>query len=343
MWARCSLLAVACGLGVMSGAAYGDRTVGGKFQTVRPRVIPQPSWQTSNGVGLSHTFPSFNQVVDNNAGIPGLDPESHALTGMPAGVYTGFSVSVAWSAIAGDPYSSEAIWAFTDNSDLNSVVTFYADPGPASNSQSNGNPLTLNWSGFMDVPYTSGNPLYILMAQTFSGSSANWNNVSVTINDNTPTAPTAIETQVGGSISGNLANSEVKWFHFNYSGVGALDFNTLGSNVMDPDPNAFTQNDTEIGLYSAGGTLIDSNDDIDFSNGNYLSQLTFASGELPAGDYYLAVGGFNTDFGPAFDVFSDSAQAGFLNINGLSAVPEPASIGALALVGLFAARRRNRA
>jgi hypothetical protein len=282
----------------------------------------------------------FNQVVDNQSAVAGLDPESHSLAGAPAGTYTHFNVSVNWSAIAGNPFSSEAIWAFTDTNDLNTVSTFYADPGPAPNSQNNGNPITLQWNGFFDIPYTSGNPLFMLMGQTFSGSSANWNNVTVTIDSAVPVAPPSTPTNVGGSITTTLLPAEVKWYSFHYSGSGALDFNTLGSALADP--NATFPNDTEIGLYSAAGTLVDTNDDIDFSGGNYLSQLTFTSGELPAGDYYLAVGGFNTDFGPAFGVSSTSGMTGLLNINGLS-IPEPGSLALLAFGGsLTVARRRRR-
>ncbi len=342
MWSR-SFVSASCGLGVL--ALSGSVAFAGyspppthKMQPIRPRVIPDASWNAPRNMGLSHTFPSFNQLVDNQAGIAGLDPESAPLNGAPAGVYTGFSVSVQWSPIAGDAWSNEAIWALTDTGDLNTVSTFYADPGAAPNSAGNGNPVTLTWNGFMDQPYTSGNPLFMLMGQTFSGSSANWNNVSVTINDNVPVAPPSQSTVVGGSINSTLSAGEIKWYSFNYSGTGALDLNTTGSALSDP--NASFPNDSEIGLYASNGALIDFNDDIDFNGGNFLSRLTFADGELPAGTYYLCVGGFNMEFGSAFDVTSTSGMAGSLVVNGLS-IPEPASLGMLAMVGVFTGRRRR--
>jgi hypothetical protein len=321
-------------LGLLAGSALAARPGATKMQTnPRPRVIPQASWNNPGGPEVSHTFPTFNQTVDNDAGIPGLDPEAVNLTGAPAGTYTGFSVSVQWSAISGDPWSSEAIWALTNQPFGTPGATFYADPGPAANSGNNGNPAALTWSGFLDAPYTGGTPLIFLMAQTFSGSAAQWDGVTVTINDNAPVAPPSTPTFVGGSLTGNLSAGEVQWFSFAYSGSGALDFNTLGTTLS---PN----NDTEIGLYSAGGVLIDTNDDIDLAGGNLLSRLTFSDGELPAGTYYLALGGFNTDFGPAFNVVSTSSETGPFVLNGL-AIPEPASLAGIAIAALFAARRRR--
>lgn len=332
--AKLSFAAVAA-LGFVAGSALAARPVDTKVNTnPRPRVIPQANWAVNPGAEATHTFPTFSQVVDNDGGITGLDPEEVSLTGAPAGVYTGFSVSVQWSNILpapNDAFSNEAIWAFTE-APFASATTFYADPGTAPNSAANSNPVTLNWSGFMDVPYTGGTPLFFLMAQTFSGSSANWDNVSVSINNNAPVAPPSIDTVVGGSVAGSLAAGEVKWYNFFYSGTGALDLNTLGS-TLGPD------NDTEIGLYSAGGVLIDTNDDIDFSGGNFLSRLTFADGELPAGQYYLALGGFNTTFGSAFAVTSTSGETGDFVLNGVS-VPEPASMAGIAL-GMMLARRRR--
>lgn len=322
----------AAAVAAMAGTALAARPTETKMNSnPRPRVIPQASWATQPGQEASFTFPSFNQVVDNTAAA-GLDPEEVALTGAPAGTYTGFSVTVNWSAVSGDPWSNEAIWAFTDLPFSTPPTVFYADPGAAPNSAGDGNPVTLSWSGFMDTPYNGGDPLRFLMAQTFTGSTANWNNVSITINDAAPVAPPSTETVVGGSLTGNLAAAQVQWYHFFYSGTGALDLNTLGS-TLGPD------NDTELGLYSAGGVLIDFNDDIDFAGGNFLSRLAFADGELPAGDYYLALGGFNTDYGPAFQVTSTSGETGAFVINGIS-IPEPATLAGLAVAGLFIRRRR---
>ena len=71
-------------------------------------------------------------------------------------------------------------------------------------------------------------------------------------------------------------------------------------------------NDTEIGLYRADGTLVASDDD---DGSGLLSQLSFGAsfptrppvgngaayngrdGNLPAGTYYLSVSGFNSTFG----------------------------------------------
>ena len=97
-----------------------------------------------------------------------------------------------------------------------------------------------------------------------------------------------------------LSQEEVIFYRFELpSGVAESDgeylvIDTLGSSLTNDD-------DTEIGLYDASGNLIDNNDDA-FVN-RYESRLAFGddpedvtSGDLPAGVYYLAVGGYNTEF-----------------------------------------------
>jgi hypothetical protein len=184
----------------------------------------------------------------------------------------------------------------------------------------------------MDVPYNTANPFHYLMAQTFSGSTANWNNISIQINDSTPTAPTAVQTFQGGSLTGTLGAGEVKWYKFNYTdGPGGLTIDTIGS-LLSPS------NDTEIGLYyGPTGTLIDFDDD---SGPDLLSLLTFPQGQLINGEYYLAIGGFNTNFGPAFQVTSTSTNTGTFVINGIS-IPEPGSLAVFGIAAGLLLRRRQ--
>ncbi len=300
-----------------------------------------PSAQSpNNGSEASFTFAPFNQVVANSTGIPGIDPEFVLLNGLPAGTWSSYTVSVDWSAIAGDPWSEESIWALTSATDIaNPATVFYADPGPASNSAGNGSPVTLTWSGFFDEAYTTGStPLYFLMGQTFSGSSANWNNVSITLGDDLPVPPTPPASTlltVGGSYSAPLAAGEVQWYSFNFAG-GPLVLDTLGSTLTASTFGA--ENDTEMGLYNSLGELILSNDDADIVNDIFTSELDFPS--LAAGTYYLAVGGFNLSFADDFDVTSTAIQSGTIVINGLS-IPEPATLSVLAGLGLVALRRRK--
>ncbi len=67
--------------------------------------------------------------------------------------------------------------------------------------------------------------------------------------------------------------------------------------TIDTFGSALESGDTELGLFTFSGELIDENDD---ANDTLQSELTI--GPLPAGEYYIAVGEFNTFFEPGFNV-----------------------------------------
>jgi len=278
-----------------------------------------------------YTYSSFNVNVSdlNNIG-------SIALTGAPTGTnYTSYTVSLDWVPGTGDPWSVDAIWAIvSDPAPGSASSVFYADPGPSLDAQENGDPITLTWSGFFDTPYIGGDPAYFWFAENFDGSTATWNNVSITLDTTVPTPPDATAIGNPGTVTTTLAEpEEVSWFTLEYLG-GALTIDTLGSN-LGPD------NDTEIGLYDVTGALIGTNDDIDFAEGNLLSQLNFAPGELTAGTYYIAVGSFNTTFGNAFNVTSNGENVGTIKLNvnipAVTTVPEPGTMVPFALATAFPA------
>lgn len=291
-----------------------------------------------------YTIPSFSVIANTTAAAPG----SLNLNGasIPAGTYLSFEATLDWSAIAGDPWSDEAIWALVETPPPFASQVFYADPGPSPDAQGNGTPRTLTWSGLLDTPYNGGDPLYFWFAQTFAGSSANWNNISITLRTTGPAAPASTNlgfiAAPGLSTSGSLGAGEVDWYSFTIADItapgGFLTIDTLGS-LLGPD------NDTEIGLYSSTGALIATNDDIDFLGGNLLSQLDFGStgaSDLAGGTYYLAVGAFNTSFGPGFAVTSTSTFTGSYALNfSTNVVPSPAGAALLAVAGLVGARRRR--
>jgi len=296
------------------------------------RQIPAYVSGITNPAEANYTFPSFSNVATDAI-------SATELTGAPAGNYTSFSVSVDWSAAGGDPWSNEGIWAFTNESPFTNGTVFHADPGAAPNSAGDGNAVTLQWNGFMDAPYAGGDPLYFNQLQIFEGSSANWDNISITIGTDTATAPDAMQTMLGGSLSSDLSASQIVWYKFDYSGLGAFTIDTIGSDLTE-NAGEF-EDDTEIALYSSSGSMIDTNDDIDFAGGMLTSSLTFGDGELPAGTYYLAAGGFDSAFGGSFGASSTSISTGKLVVNGLSNVPEPTTLGLLAAVGTLALRRRK--
>lgn len=296
------------------------------------RQIPAFVPGVGNPAEANFTFPSFSNLVGDMI-------ITNELTGAPAGVYTSYNVTVDWSANAGDPWSSEGIWAFVSDTAVDpNTSTFYADPGSAPNAAGNGDPVTLAWNGFMDTPYNGGDPLHFAQLQLFTGSSANWDNISITIGTDMPTAPLATQTYLGGSLSAPLAAEQIQWYKFDYSGSGAIALDTMGSDLT-PNSGAF-EDDTEMALFSSTGGLIDLNDDIDFSGGILTSALSFGDGELPAGTYYLAVGGFNSVFAGAFGVSSTSISTGTIMLNGLS-IPEPTTLGALAAFATLALCRRK--
>lgn len=112
--------------------------------------------------------------------------------------------------------------------------------------------------------------------------------------------------------------------------------------------------DTELGLYNNMGILLDTNDDA----GGLQSELAVSN--LAQGDYWVALGGFNTNYGDGFDATADAGSAGgnaVLNYNGqttntavasetvqwfhFNVTPAPSSIALLGLGGLAMARRRR--
>jgi len=269
--------------------------------------------------------------------------------GIPAGNYTSFSVSADWVAGAGNPFSTEAIWAFTDaafdpvNDDPN-LFTFYADPGPSPDALGSGAPVTLTWNGFLSPNYQGGDSLWFNALQTFGGSDAVWGNVDITLGFDTVTAPasTPLGTNPDTMVNQPIAESEVQWFSFDVAGgAGALDWSisTAGSTNTG---GTFGDDDTELGLYDAAGNLIATNDDEDFFADILTSRLdSDGLGALADGTYYIAVGNFNTTFGAAgFDVSSTSTAVGNTKLT-VSFIPAPASLAMLGLGGLAAARRRR--
>lgn len=135
-----------------------------------------------------------------------------------------------------------------------------------------------------------------------------------------PTPPTVVRDfgTVNANVSDtrNYAGAEVKWYKFTLGApISAADFfeiNTRGT--VGFLGGAFGDNDTEIGLYSDTGAFLFSNDDEDFGGGILTSALGFgtagALGDLAAGTYYVAVGGFNMNFVGGWDVVSTSTATG---------------------------------
>lgn len=296
------------------------------------------------------TFPMFNLNVANP--ITSIDLNGAAV---PAGVYQSYEVAFDWTAGGGDPWSDEAIWAFVNEPFPGSPGSvFYADPGPSPDSAGNGNAVRLTWSGLLDAPYNGGSPLHFWQRQTFAGSNALWSNISITLRNAGAVAPPSIDLgnlNAGMTMNtGTLSPTGVVWYKFTVGDViGPGDFLTIDTFGSTLTGGSFGNgNDSEIGLYSSSGALIATNDDADFGAGNLLSYLGFGGavdtvGDLAAGTYYIALGGFNTDFGPAFGAVSTSPVNGNYKLTINTNVPTPGVMALAGLAGFAAARRRRQA
>lgn len=181
----------------------------------------------------------------------------------------------------------------------------------------------------------------------------NWTNLSFDFTAAPPpVAPSA--TMLGNitpvypemlSNTATYAASAIKWYKFHLdnattTGGNGITINTLlngsGTNI----------DDTELALFDASGNLVDSDDDDDDNNLGYSttrSHMQFGAGKaanLSAGDYYVAVGAYNSTFGWGFSATSTSTYSGDITL-AIQAVPEPASVLALGL-GAVALLRRKR-
>jgi uncharacterized protein (TIGR03382 family) len=272
--------------------------------------------------GGSYTFPAFNLFVPNPGVTEVLD-----VSGVPAGTYGSYEINVDWSD-SFDAWSSEAragLWSVNDGA--------YTAPFVAANNAANsGDPVTLNWAGSLNFEYNGGDPLEFDAGQTWGGSSANWDNISITLFEGSVSLP----------MLSDIAIAKI--------GPGA---NVMGNNSGSPDvlngPNGFGS-----GNWGGGDDVYELN----WTGGDLVVDLLFSHAQ---GDLDLFVWGNDTAtnlLGSGLSV-SDNEQvvvpglaAGtyWIHIDGwqgasadykLNVIPTPGALAVFGFAGLAAVRRRR--
>jgi len=312
-----------------------------------------PVCASNSVLAATHTYAPFTRVVANVADpLEDLNPTLVALTGAPAGLYNGYSVSVDWGSSVNDAWSTEAVFGLSDTNPLTPSSVLYAAPTSASNSQANASARTLNWSGYLNFDYDAADPLHLAMAQSFDGSTATWGNVTVTLMQNAP--------KYVSNFSGSTGTTQ----RYNRTNLIGSGLSAIGTSVpyravpffvdlattydLDINYNGF---DGMTFLYAGGfNPLSPVNDFVVGANGFTPDGFTVpVDGDsftslslLPNVQYFLVVAGFgNSDLGTFDGTFASSTPfaAGTATIG---VIPEPALLGVVAGFGLVALRRRSR-
>ncbi|RCW93708.1 GEVED domain-containing protein [Winogradskyella arenosi] len=154
----------------------------------------------TNVVSGSPVTLSLNDVA-NTAGVPAG----------ASGSYSSFSITVDWSAGEGGPWSSEAELTITTTA---GALSLEATDGSALSSSD----TTLTFEGDLPAVYVPSTDGYfdIILDQTYSGSDANWSNITVTLLESpTCITPTGITTTglttTSVDLEWNAGLSETTW------------------------------------------------------------------------------------------------------------------------------------
>ncbi len=255
---------------------------------------------------------------------------------IPAGTYTGFSVSIDYD---GTPYgalggwSNEAWIQLGDNNFAGTVVNhtggFIASPDGAGDTVA----ATLTYDGFFGTDYSGGDPLWFIGIQAYTGYVADWANISVTLTEGAPPPSPLLALSIGtlngpvDSASGDTSGSTDdvdggngvpgggSWnggddvYQLNWGG-GDINIDLLFTNA---------NGDLDLFLYAddSGATELASSETVDDNEG--------IVGTLAAGTYFIVVDGWS----------------GATNSYDLNVTPEPASLCLLAMGAAVVIRRRR--
>lgn len=294
---------------------------------------------TASSVHAAYTFPTFTTEANSDLVFTTLNTSA-----VPAGTYNYVSISLDWAAGPGDPWSNEAQFALSSDqvpTIVHNFLTGFVGSG------ANGNPTTLTYSGFLDADYLGGNPLEFVAYQSFTGSSATWSNVSLTIDYVEP--PPVFTTTFSGDTTGGPT--------YNRPTAGGSGLSTVGTDVAYEVIPFYV---TADGLYDIEIIPTGDLDSILFLHEGSFDPLDpLASyfdgtdagfegeGELLEGEplvtgvqYYIVVAGY-------YNVGEDFSVGGFDGIISgpatpvLGVIPEPSSLGLLLATFPLMTRRRR--
>lgn len=260
-------------------------------------------------------------------------------------------------------WSSGAFWALSNESlvgPLTPNAGIYADYGQAGASRADTLTRTMVWTGSTGIgfsglpnlsPYVAGTPLFFNYDQRAGGASgapAIWENIEVSFRAR-DFAPPIETTHIGlaGTRDFNITAGDAAFVSFDTDGLNDVVIDTLGSNLTGAI-SASGDNDTELAVYRADGTIVRLADNI--SGSNRLTRTTFTAGTLAPGRYYVGLsateflGVASTVWVNGFGWDVSSAQQGLLRVN-ITQIPAPHAAGLLlgGLTAMGVRRRRARA
>lgn len=284
-------------------------------------------------------------LPSSNFNVTAGSPVSQTVTGVPAiNNLLGFSLAANWTAVSGDPWSSELLVGYTRAGGSAVTPAFYGGA-------ENGNPYTFPGTSFLSNSYAfgptpvnapAGNYTFTF-DQDFTGSTANLASATVRLysnpsvaTGNTTGGPTAARPNNEGSAVSAVGTAVPYTTH-------TMTVNAAGRYML-----ALSGFDTFISVYGPGGytpatplaNLIATNDDSYNLAEGAASVITL---DLATGTNYTVVvtGYANTDFG-AYSLYG--AGPGTVTF---TPVPEPvtvfgiAALAGLAGVGVRRLRRRT--
>jgi hypothetical protein len=255
---------------------------------------------------------------------------------IPAGTYTGFSVSLDFTGVpygAAGGWQNEAFIQFGDSNFAGTVVNHTGGFVAAAGAGGTTAAATLTYDGFFATDYSGGDPLWFVGIQAYTGYVADWSNISVTLTEGAPPASPLLALSIG-TLNGPVDSA---------SGDTAGSSDDLDGGNGLPGGGSWNGGDDVYQLNWGGGAF---NADLLFTNANgdidlFLYDDDFATtelassetttdneninGTLAAGTYFLVVDGW-----------SGASNAYTLNVT-----PEPASLCLLAMGAAVVIRRRR--